>query len=139
MQEQPVNPLNQVAVSDRPTRGVTAPAAAALECMRPYQWLKNTLVFVPLIAAHRLDELDRLRGATAVFLAFNFCASAIYLINDIKDVAADRLHPHKRLRPIASGRLPRSVALALVPFLLAAGIAIALPLDVCALGVLFLS
>ena len=136
MQEEPVSPLNPIALADRPTRGVIATAAAALECMRPYQWLKNTLVFVPLIAAHRLDELDRLRGATAVFLAFNFCASAIYLINDIKDAAADRLHPHKKFRPIASGRLPRSVALALVPLLLAAGMAIAAFVDIRVTAVL---
>ncbi|HEY0339427.1 MAG TPA: UbiA family prenyltransferase [Steroidobacteraceae bacterium] len=111
-------------------------AIAALEGMRPYQWLKNTLVFVPLLTAHRLGELDSLRITAAVFFAFNFFASAIYLINDIKDVTADRLHPHKRLRPIASGRLPRSVALGLVPLLLAAGIAVSLAVDIEVTGVL---
>ena len=136
MHEEPVNALSQVAPPDRPTRGFISTAAAALECMRPYQWLKNTLVFVPLITAHHLDELERLRAATAVFLAFNFCASTIYLINDIKDAAADRLHPHKKLRPIASGRLPRSVALALVPLLLGAGVAIATWVDVRVTAVL---
>jgi 4-hydroxybenzoate polyprenyltransferase len=129
MQKESVRPLNQVVPPDRRSDGVIATTAAALECMRPYQWLKNTLVFVPLVAAHRLDELDRLRAAFAVFLAFSFCASAIYLINDIKDVAADRLHPHKRFRPIASGRLPRSIAFALTPLLLAAGMAIATSVD----------
>lgn len=136
MQNESAGPLTQIAPPDRPTGGFVATAAAALECMRPYQWLKNTLVFVPLIAAHRLDELDRLRIATAVFLAFNFCASAIYLINDIKDAAADRLHPHKRFRPIASGRLPRALALALVPLLLGAGMAIATWIDVRVTAVL---
>jgi len=104
-------------------------AAAALEAMRPYQWLKNMLVFVPLLTARRLGEPGSLRITAVIFLAFNCFASAIYLINDIRDVAADQAHPHKRLRPIASGRLPRSVALALVPLLLAAGIAISLSVD----------
>ena len=93
--------------------------------MRPYQWLKNTLVFVPFIAARRLGEPGHLLIATAIFLAFNFCASAIYLINDLKDAQADRLHPHKRKRPIASGRLPRPVAMALAPLLLAGGLGLA--------------
>lgn len=129
MQKESTDPLTQLAPPDRPARGVVPTAAAALEGMRPYQWLKNTLVFVPLMAAHRVANLSELRVATLVFFAFNFCASAIYLINDLKDEAADRLHPHKRFRPIASGRLPRALALALVPVLLAAGMAIATSVD----------
>src|SRR5437868_6457200 len=103
------DPSTHPAPAGRPAHRPLSVAAAALEGMRPYQWLKNTLVFVPLMTAHRVGELDSLRVTAAVFFAFNFFASAIYLINDIRDVAADRLHPHKRLRPIASGRLPRSV------------------------------
>jgi 4-hydroxybenzoate polyprenyltransferase len=130
------DPSPQPAPAGRPAHGPLSVAAAAFEGMRPYQWLKNTLVFVPLMTAYRLGERDSLRVAAEVFFAFNFFASAIYLINDIRDVAADRLHPHKRLRPIASGRLPRSVALGLVPFLLAAGIAISLSVDVRVTAVL---
>jgi 4-hydroxybenzoate polyprenyltransferase len=110
---------------DQPQHGPLAVAAAAVEGMRPYQWLKNLLVFVPFMEARRLGEAGHILIATAIFLAFNFCASAIYLINDLKDAQADRLHPHKRKRPIASGRLPRPVAAALVPLLLAAGLGIA--------------
>jgi 4-hydroxybenzoate polyprenyltransferase len=86
--------------------------------------------------ARRLGEAGHLVMATAIFLAFNFCASAIYLINDLKDAQADRLHPHKRTRPIASGRLPRSVALALVPVLLVGGLRIATTVDIRVAGVL---
>jgi len=136
MQEQSTDPLTQYAPPDHPARAAVSTVAAALEGMRPYQWLKNTLVFVPLIAAHRLDDFTKLRITAAVFLAFNFCASAIYLINDIRDAVADRLHPHKRFRPIASGRLPRALALALVAVLLAAGITIATIVDLRVTAVL---
>ena len=136
MQNESTVPPAQLGPPDQPARGVIPTGAAALEGMRPYQWLKNILVFVPLIVAHELGDSAELRTATAVFLAFNFCASAIYLINDIRDAAADRLHPHKRFRPIASGRLPRALALALVPVLLAAGMAIATSVDVRVTAVL---
>jgi 4-hydroxybenzoate polyprenyltransferase len=126
----------QLTPPDRPTRGFFSVAAAALEAMRPYQWLKNILVFVPLMAARRLGETGSLRTATAVFVAFCFCASAIYLINDLKDAGADRLHPNKRFRPIASGRLPRAAALVLLPLLLAAGIGISVAVDVRVTAVL---
>ena len=101
-------------------RGAGARLAAALESLRPYQWLKNALVFVPLAAAHRLGEPLLLLRALQAFVAFSLCASAVYLLNDVWDAAADRTHPHKRLRPIASGRLSRSVALVLASALLAA-------------------
>jgi 4-hydroxybenzoate polyprenyltransferase len=101
---------------------------AALESLRPYQWLKNALVFVPLAAAHRLGEPQLLLRALQAFVAFSLCASAVYLLNDLWDASADRTHPHKRLRPIASGRLPRPVASGLAAALLAAATAAAWPL-----------
>ena len=113
-----------------PRRNAGALLGAALESLRPYQWLKNTLVFVPLAAAHRLGELQLLTRAAQAFIAFSLCASAVYLLNDLRDAPADRLHPHKCHRPIVSGRLPRSLALALVPVLLAATAATAWPLGV---------
>ncbi|HTV95563.1 MAG TPA: UbiA family prenyltransferase [Steroidobacteraceae bacterium] len=105
---------------------------AALESLRPYQWIKNTLVFVPLAGAHRLGDIGLLTNALRAFLAFSLCASAVYLINDLQDAAADRLHPHKRSRPIASGRLPPACAVALIPVLLAGALAAAWPLGRCA-------
>ena len=113
-----------------PRRDGGALLGAALESLRPYQWLKNTLVFVPLAAAHRLGEPQLLTRAAQAFIAFSLCASAVYLLNDLRDASADRLHPHKYHRPIASGRLPRSLALALVPVLLAAAVAAVWPLGV---------
>lgn len=113
-----------------PPRDLGALLAAALASLRPYQWLKSALVFVPLAAAHRLGEPQLLARAAQAFLAFSLCASAVYLLNDLHDAPADRMHPHKSRRPIAAGRLPRSLALALVPVLLAATLAAAWPLGV---------
>lgn len=109
-------------------RGAGARLAAAFESLRPLQWLKNALVFVPLAAAHRLAEPQLLLRALQAFVAFSLCASAVYLLNDLRDAPADQTHPHKRLRPIASGRLPRSVAVALMAALLAGTVAAAWPL-----------
>ncbi len=114
--------------------------SAALESLRPYQWLKNALVFVPLGAAHRLGEPQLLARGLQAFAAFSLCASAIYLLNDLSDAQADREHPHKRLRPIASGRLPRPLARVLVVVLLAGTLAAAWPLGAragAALGAYF--
>ncbi len=81
--------------------------------MRPHHWAKNVLLFVPMVLAHDF-RLVSLLHAGAAFAAFCFCASAIYLINDIRDIDADRRHPTKRLRPIAAGELslPRGILLA---------------------------
>jgi 4-hydroxybenzoate polyprenyltransferase len=108
---------------------------AAIESLRPYQWLKNVLVFVPLAAAHELGNVALISAAARVFLAFSLCASAVYLLNDLKDAPADRLHPHKRNRPIASKRLPTAGAIFLVPALLAGAIATSRPLSGCAVTI----
>ena len=112
-----------------PRRTLPLVALALLESMRPYQWLKNALIFVPLAAAHRLAEIDRMWAAGRMFVAFSLCASAVYLLNDSIDAGIDGLHPHKQQRPIPSGRLPRSIALAFVPILLAAALAAVLTVD----------
>lgn len=73
-----------------------------LKPLRPEHWLKNILVFVPLIAAQRLFETALLEKAFLAFVAFGCLASSGYLLNDLFDLAADRHHPHKRLRPFVS-------------------------------------
>lgn len=100
------------------SQGTLALVSALAESLRPHQWLKNLLLFVPLAAAHRLEDV-RLLGLTAkAFAAFCLCASAVYVFNDIHDRVADRQHPHKRFRAIASGRLPLQVAVASIPVLI---------------------
>ena len=77
--------------------------------MRPRQWVKNLLVFVPMLAAHAIDAVTALQ-AVAAFAAFSLCASAAYLFNDALDAPHDRQHATKRHRPIAAGHLPLPVA-----------------------------
>ncbi len=94
--------------------------------LRPHQFAKNLLIFVPLITALRVLDPRALVAALLAFAAFSLCASATYLINDLADLAADRQHAEKRNRPFASGRLPLSwgppmvVALLLTSFGIAA-------------------
>jgi 4-hydroxybenzoate polyprenyltransferase/phosphoglycolate phosphatase-like HAD superfamily hydrolase len=104
--------------------------------LRPYQWLKNSLVFVPLLAAHRLREVDLLADALLALVAFSLCASSAYILNDLMDLPSDRHHPRKRNRPLASGRVRPAHAVGMIPLLLASGIACALYLPRSFLGVL---
>ncbi len=101
---------------DRPSR-----ARAALSAMRPHQWAKNVLVFVPLIMAHAVTDLTAWLDALIMFAAFCATASGIYLVNDLSDLAADRRHPRKRRRPFASGTLPLPVGAVMACVLLIAG------------------
>lgn len=80
--------------------------------MRPHQWVKNTLLLLPLLVEHQFAPASVLAALMAA-LAFSIGASSIYILNDLLDLAADRQHPDKRNRPIASGALPiRSAMLA---------------------------
>ena len=85
---------------------------ALLQAMRPHHWVKNLLVFLPLIAAHRWGEAVLWQHAALIFAAFCLCSSAVYLVNDLVDLPDDRAHPKKRHRPLAAGRLSPRVALA---------------------------
>lgn len=91
---------------------------AFIKAARPHQWLKNLLVFVPMIAGHRVDDPVVLFSSMLAFIAFSLAASSGYLLNDLLDLEADRLHPNKRKRPLASGALPITWGAAGVPLLL---------------------
>jgi decaprenyl-phosphate phosphoribosyltransferase len=105
-----------------------------LRAVRPRQWVKNALVLAAPLAAGRVDEPDVLAGAALAFVIFCLAASAVYLINDVRDVEEDRRHPTKRLRAIASGELSDTTAYALAGVLvvaaLALGFLVAVPLGV---------
>ncbi|WP_116969147.1 UbiA family prenyltransferase [Blastomonas sp. UPD001] len=96
-----------------------------LEAMRPHQWLKNVLVFLPMLAAHALDLVTALQAVLA-FVAFSLVASATYILNDLLDLSADRAHPRKCQRPFASGRIRLIHGTWMVPVLGLAGAGIAL-------------
>jgi 4-hydroxybenzoate polyprenyltransferase len=85
-------------------------AVALIQSMRPKQWTKNLIVFAALIFDLQLDEPGRVLVAGAAFAAFCLASGSVYLINDLLDREADRRHPTKRNRPIASGKLPEKVA-----------------------------
>jgi decaprenyl-phosphate phosphoribosyltransferase len=89
---------------------------------RPRQWAKNVLVFAAPGAAGVLDNWPYMWRTIIAFIAFCLASSGTYYWNDIHDVAADRLHPKKRLRPIASGAVPLGVAKVVGSLLLAAGV-----------------
>lgn len=109
----------------RPPRTPAAVALALLRGVRPRQWLKNLLVFAAPLASGTLLHGDVLARTLAAFGLFCLVSGGVYLVNDVRDVAADRLHPTKRLRPIASGALPVPVAVAAGVLLLAAPVAVA--------------
>ncbi len=111
---------------------------AALLALRPQQWAKNVLVFVPPIMAHRFFEWDTMGEAALAFVSFSLCASTGYIYNDLKDRSADREHPTKRHRPIASGDLPASRAIGMVPFLLVGSFAVGGMLSLRFVGILAL-
>lgn len=106
--------------------------------LRPQHWLKNLLVFLPILAAHRFIEPALLARTFVEFAAFCCFASSGYLVNDLCDLQADRRHPQKRLRPFASGRLPLSYGLTAAPALAIAGGVLSGLVSVFSLGVVLL-
>jgi 4-hydroxybenzoate polyprenyltransferase len=96
-----------------------------LKAMRVHQWLKNLLIFVPLLVAHQLDDTVAMLQTVLAFFAFSLCASSVYILNDLFDLPDDRLHPNKRHRPIASGKIPIKHALFMIPALLIASATLA--------------
>jgi 4-hydroxybenzoate polyprenyltransferase/phosphoserine phosphatase len=99
-----------------------------LRALRPHQWAKNLLVFVPLFTAHRLNDGAAFAAAALAFAAFCLAASATYLVNDLVDLEHDRRHHGKRQRALAAGELPLWVGTVLAPQLLLLAFVIALPL-----------
>ncbi len=74
--------------------------------IRVYQWVKNLLLFLPILLAHHLGGVDLFLDILLGFFAFSFVASSVYLSNDLLDLEADRSHPRKKFRPLASGEMP---------------------------------
>lgn len=98
--------------------------------LRPHQWLKNGLVFFALIYALHLTNIPLLLQSIVAFVAFCCIASAGYVFNDLRDLDYDRLHPIKRLRPIASGRLSPATASVVAAVLFVGGFGLAATLGV---------
>lgn len=115
---------NVAQVLPRATAG--ALLRAVFKALRAHQWAKNLLLFLPLLAAHVLDQPARLAAGALAFVCFSLCASSVYLLNDLLDIGDDRHHRSKRHRPFAAGTLPALAGVALAPLLLAAAFGLAL-------------
>jgi 4-hydroxybenzoate polyprenyltransferase len=113
-------------------------APALLRALRMHQWAKNLLVFLPLLTAHRWNDAAAALHSLELFAAFCLCASAIYLVNDMLDIEADRGHPRKRQRPIASGELTIPTAMLAAIVLMAGGLAIAARISISVVSLLAL-
>jgi len=103
-----------------PARGVKAWRKA----LRVHQWLKNMLLFMPLVAAHQVFDIGNWLTLALAFLSFSLCASTVYIANDLLDLESDRAHPRKRLRPFASGSIPAWHGVLAAPLLLVASLAL---------------
>ena len=101
-----------------------------LKALRVHQWLKNALIFVPLLVAHRFTEPMLIGQALIAFLAFGLCASSVYLLNDLLDLPEDRQHPTKCNRPFAAGSISIMNGAKLIPCLLLVAFALALLLPI---------
>lgn len=110
-----------------------------IRALRLHQWLKNVLVFVPLLMAHQFDNIQLIFQASLAFIAFGLCASSAYLLNDLLDLPTDRQHPSKCKRPLAAGTVPIVHGIAMIPLLLvfAFGIALILPVEFLAVLVFY--
>ena len=126
-----MNDIVEVPASRRRSR-----LPAWLLALRPQHWVKNALVIVPLAAAHQLGDFALLARVAMAFAAFSMCASGQYVLNDLFDLEADRSHPSKRSRPLASGEMTRTTAFAVIAVMWLASGLIAAQLGMAFSGVL---
>jgi 4-hydroxybenzoate polyprenyltransferase len=115
-----------VSTFSSPEAIVAAPGGlmSLVKALRMHQWIKNVLVFVPLLMAHKILDTTSLVRAAYALVAWCLCASGIYLLNDVFDLKTDRMHPRKKHRPLAAGAITSRSVWVLVPLLLSAGLAI---------------
>jgi 4-hydroxybenzoate polyprenyltransferase/phosphoserine phosphatase len=106
-----------------------------LKLIRVHQYAKNALVFLPMLTAHKFDLLS-LSHAVLAAIAFSLCASSVYILNDLVDLPADRDHPTKKNRPLASGVIPIADAVVVMAVMLLVSLAIAAGVSWSFLGVL---
>ena len=107
------------------------------KALRIHQWIKNVLVFLPLLASHRVFEVDSVTEAVLAFFCFGLCASSVYLTNDLLDLPSDRQHHRKRHRPFAAGTLPLVAGPIAALLLLIAGFSLAFFVSHLFVAVLF--
>lgn len=97
---------------------------SVLKLIRPSQYIKNVFIFLPLFFVGQITNSDLLINAITAFVAFSLSASAVYILNDFLDVEADRLHPTKKHRPLASGLISKNEAFLLIAIFSVAGVSL---------------
>lgn len=98
-----------------------------ISLLRPKQWIKNLTVFLPMFFGGALLSAESWYGSVLAFVSFCMAASSIYCLNDVADVGSDRIHPRKKLRPVASGQVSPRSALLICALLLVISVAFAVP------------
>jgi 4-hydroxybenzoate polyprenyltransferase len=96
-----------------------------VRALRLHQWIKNLLLFVPLLAAHQFDNFQSLATLATAFISFSLCASSVYITNDLLDLESDRRHPRKKHRAFASAKLSIALGAAISPMLICSSIVLA--------------
>lgn len=97
-----------------------------MKAIRPHQWIKNLLIFIPILAAHQVLQIGTLLYSLVAMICFCLCASSVYLSNDLLDINDDRHHPKKKGRPFAAGKLKVLDGLTLSLILLLASISLSI-------------
>lgn len=109
-----INPIAEPPILPESPRGsLLWRLRGMIRTLRPHQWVKNLFVLAPVVFAKHLTHPSIIKSAVGAFAIFCLLAGAVYTLNDLVDVKADRIHPVKRFRPIASGRVPIGVAQAM--------------------------
>src|SRR5512137_1238342 len=121
--------MGEATPTTSPAARQRAQLALLLKTMRPKQWTKNVFVWAALVFDRKLFQLEYLIPTLWAFVIFCLISSAVYLINDLVDIEKDRQHPVKKNRPLASGRLPKSVAIIAAIVIIAVCIPAALALS----------
>ena len=110
--------------------------AALIKLMRPHQYIKNLFIFLPIFFALKITQTDLLLDALLAFISFSLAASAIYTLNDFRDIEDDKDHPKKKNRPLASGAISKSQAIVIMSLLFVLGFTTMAFLSLEATGIL---
>ncbi len=111
-----LNRFNNVQVIN--TNGNIKKNKTLIKGLRIHQWVKNSLLFLPITMAHQFTDVNLLVAVLWAFISFSFCASAVYVLNDLLDLETDRKHPTKKNRPLASGLMSVKTSVLLIFLLL---------------------
>ena len=119
----------QLSFKPRESDLVSASISNIIALIRPHQYVKNLFIFMPIFFVGQIGNVDLLLNALIAFIAFSLSASAVYVLNDYRDIEDDRLHPTKQNRPLASGAISSQTALVLMVLLAVVGLGLMISLS----------